>query len=68
MIGVIIIIVLINPIIPLSAKESTNTYNEAYRVEKISPVLSINLYEKVLEKEDISKKILKRILITFIKE
>ena len=59
MTGVIIFIFLINPLIPITAKESTNIYNEAYRVEKISPVLSINLYEKVLEKEDISKKILK---------
>ena len=41
----------------LVARESTSIYNEAYRIEKISPVLAINLYEKVLEQKDISKKI-----------
>ncbi len=43
----------------IAAKESTNIYNEAYRIEKISPVLAINLYEKILKQEDISKKIKK---------
>src|SRR6185295_14254026 len=40
----------------INAKESSSLYNEAYRVEKISPILAINLYEKVLEEENISKK------------
>ncbi|HNH53931.1 MAG TPA: hypothetical protein PK153_03895 [Leptospiraceae bacterium] len=41
------------------AKESKSLYNEAYRIEKISPLLAINLYEKVLEQADISKKVQK---------
>lgn len=40
----------------VQAKESSYIYKEAYRIEKISPVLAINLYEKVLEQSDISKK------------
>ncbi len=41
----------------LAAKESSSVYNEAYRIEKISPILAMNLYEKVLEQENIPKKI-----------
>ncbi|HRG45299.1 MAG TPA: hypothetical protein PLX69_07645 [Leptospiraceae bacterium] len=60
MTGVVFFLSLIAATLNLSqlvAKESTSIYNEAYRVEKISPVLAINLYEKVLEQKDISKKI-----------
>ncbi len=43
----------------LDARESSSIYNEAYRIEKISPILAINLYEKVLDQKDINKKVLK---------
>ena len=41
---------------PITAKEASNTYSEAYRIEKISPVLAINLYESLLEEKKLSKK------------
>ena len=44
---------------PIFAKESSNIYNDAYRIEKISPVLAINLYEKILEENKLSKKNIK---------
>lgn len=46
----------------LEAKESSNLYNEAYKIEKISPILAINLYERVLEEKKVSKKNLRNAL------
>ncbi len=46
----------------LSAKESNQNYALAYKVEKISPVLSINLYEKVVQAEKVNKKFQKNSL------
>lgn len=41
------------------AKESSNLYNEAYRIEKISPILAINLYESILSQDNPNKKTLR---------